>query len=108
MFVCLLYNDNRKMQGGLNILYNFNEFLNKNRHKLENCKYTYYMHQCEKILRKIFFKKDISEKEKDMLENETGLSLEEWKMLITDYNQENRFNCIEESFLDADNMPSAI
>ena len=90
------------------LLYNFNEFLNKYKDKLEHCGYEYYKQQCEKILRKIFFKEDISEKEKDMLENKTGLPLEEWEILIADYNQENRFDCTEESFLDADNMPSAI
>ena len=88
-------------------MYNFEAFIKQYENKFNNCKYPYFANKCKEIVRKLFFKSEISEEEKDMLKNRLGISAEEWQKLIKEYNREEEAIFTQECFLDPDNMPYA-
>ena len=94
-------------------MYNFEAFMKQHEGKFNNCKYPYFANKCKAIIRKLFFKQDVSKEEKDMLENRLGISAEEWQKLIKEYNngpsitKEQILNCVDSNWKFFDKLQSA-
>ena len=74
----------------------FDYFFSIHKHKLDACKYPFYVEKCTVAVRRLFLEEDISDREATLLEAKTGLSVSEWKRIIQEYNESCRYTTIEE------------
>jgi len=65
---------------------NWDLFLKENNDKFSNCQYLFYENKCKNIVRKFFHLQEVTEQECLFLEKHSGISIEEWKQVIDEFN----------------------
>lgn len=89
---------------------NYDDFLKEFGEKFSNCKYTFYKNKCIAIVSDLFHLGSINGKDTQFLEKQSGYSIDDWKVFISEFRHEAELReeeLFQEQPMDPNNMPIA-